>query len=332
MDSPSRAAVPPSAERGTAPGGHPAVRTGPAVPGVVGGLPREPARVNPSPRPVPTIGEPVLGEPIVLEPEEVAAPRPAAAPTAAFPPGVGGKLGSYVYLLVDPRSGRPFFVGRGRGDRCLRHLEAARSGPDGSGPADGATRFGRLDHIREVEAEGRQVRIDILRHGLTPAEARLVEASVNDALGLGQATRLDSQRRPAMELGAELAKRARIKRSHPMVLLRAGPQGAEAAYDTARHGWRIGQRWVDTASPKAPRWAAVVAGDLVVGVYRIDSWEPSPATADRPGAGRWSFVGPPDPDLGGRYIGRSVAAYLGHGAPNPVTYVWCGPHWVNTAR
>jgi hypothetical protein len=76
----------------------------------------------------------------------------------------------------------------------------------------------------------------------------------------------------------------------------------------------------------------VVAGDLVAVVYRIDSWEPSPATPDRPGAGRWSFVGVPDPDLEGRYAGRNVAAYLGHGAPNPVTYVWCGPHWVNTAR
>ncbi len=196
----------------------------------------------------------------------------------------------------------------------------------------GHDQFALLDHIREVESDGRPVRIDILRHGLTPAEARLVEASVNEALGLGQVTRLEGQRRPAAELGADLAKRARIKRSHPMVLLRAGPQGAETAYGTARHGWRIGQRWVDTSSPRAPRWAAVVAGDLVVDVYRIDSWEPSPATAERPGAGRWSFVGPSDPEVGGRYVGRNVAAYLGHGAPNPVTYVWCGPHWVNTAR
>src|ERR1700676_2058142 len=37
---------------------------------------------------------------------------------SAFPPGAASKLGWYVYLLVDPRSGRPFYVGRGRGDRC----------------------------------------------------------------------------------------------------------------------------------------------------------------------------------------------------------------------
>ncbi len=329
---PPRADAPPTAVPGTAPGGRLPGATGAEAPGGTLGLATVAAR---PPLPVPTIGEPVLSQPIVLE----AADPPTSGPddagpeaTTSFPPGVGTKLASYVYLLVDPRTGRPFFVGRGRGDRCHRHLEAARSLSEDPGTGDMTTRFAQLDRIRDMESDGRPVRIDILRYGLTPAEARLVEASVNDALGLGQVTRLDDQRRPAVELGAELAKRARIKRSHPMVLLRTGTHGAETAYDTARHGWRIGQRWVDTTSPKSPRWATVVAGDLVVAVYRIDSWAPSPATAERPGAGRWSFVGTSDPDLDARYAGRNVAAYLGHGAPNPVTYVWCGPHWVNTAR
>ena len=289
MDPATRADAPTDAGRDATPGGQVAVRRAPAAPGADLGLPKVPARAPGSPRPVPTIGEPVLGEPVVLDPVEPTTARPTdpdRSSTTAFPPGVAAKLGSYVYLLVDPRSGRPFLVGRGRGDRCHRHLEAARCVP---GPAEGrevSSRFARLDHIREVEADGRAVRIDILRHGLSPTEARLVEASVNDALGLGQETRLESQRRPAVEVGAELAKRARIKRAHPMVLLRTGAYGTETAYDTARHGWRIGQRWVDASSPRSPRWAAVVAGDLVAVVYRIDSWEPSPATPDRPGAGR----------------------------------------------
>jgi hypothetical protein len=281
---------------------------------------------------VPTIGEPVLGRPVELAPPGAPGPpEPAAPERTTFPPGVRAKLGRYVYLLVDPRTGRPFYVGRGRGDRCHRHLEAARAEPLGAARAPGR-KYAALDRIREAEADGRPVRVDILRHGLTPAEARLVEATVSDALGLGQDTRLGSRRRPAAEVGAELARKARFKRSHPVVLLRVGGPGAEVAYDSARHGWRIGQRWVDTASPRAPRWAVVVTGDLVDTVYRIDSWEPSPATAARPGAGRWSFVGAPDPALTARYAGRSVAAYLGAGTPAPVTYVWCGPHWVNTAQ
>ena len=47
---------------------------------------------------------------------------------------------------------------------------------------------------------------------------------------------------------------------------------------------------------------------------------------------RYSFVGARDPELERRYVGKSVAAYLGKGiAEARCTYVWCGPHWVNTA-
>jgi uncharacterized protein len=279
------------------------------------------------PRPVPSIGEPVLGAPVVLPPVGSVVPVPAAG--TRFPRGVRAKLGTYVYLLVDPRTGRPFYVGRGRGNRCYRHVEVARNSPD---DRTRSGKFDRLDRIRAAEADGRAVRVDVLRHGLTRDEARLVEATVSDALGLDQVTRLGSRRRPAVEIGAELAAPARIKRVHPVVLLRVGPHGADTTYGHARHGWRIGQRWVDTTSPRAPQWAVVVAGDLVDAVYRIDSWEPSPATAARPGAGRWSFVGTPDADLGRRYAGRSVADYLGADTPAPVTYVWCGPHWVHPAR
>ena len=80
-----------------------------------------------------------------------AAPMPVSRP--GFPPGVAAKLGSYVYLLVDPRTGRPFFVGRGRGDRCFRHV---RGGP-GAGAGDRirpGARYPVLERIREVESGG----------------------------------------------------------------------------------------------------------------------------------------------------------------------------------
>jgi hypothetical protein len=244
-----------------------------------------------------------------------------------FPPGVAARLGTYVYLLVDPRSGRPFFVGSGRRDRCHRHVSAARIGAP---PDSKASKYPFLERIREAEADGRTVRVEILRHGLTPAEAELVETSVAEALGLEHATGLDFQRGPAVDVGAGLARRAKFKRNHQVVVLRAGPHGTPAAYETVRHGWRIGRRWVDTTSARSPRWAVVVAGDLVDAVYRIDRWEPSPPS---PGSGvdRFSFVGTADTELNDRYVGRSVSAYVGRGTPSAVTYVWCGPHWVNTA-
>ena len=115
----------------------------------------------------------------------------------------------------------------------------------------------------------------------------------------------------------------------------------------------------------------IVAGEMVVAVYRIEAWEPTPlesragrtgsdGTAGRvatagsgPSTGptvaarstyRHSFVGSGTETSNERYVGRSVAAYLGAGsplsatgaavavgAPHQIAYVWCGPHWTKPA-
>ncbi len=261
----------------------------------------------------------------------------------SFAPAVRARLKSYVYLLVDPRTGKPFFVGRGQDDRCFDHVRAARqhrtsAGP-GEEPAGGRDEFSELERIRRVERSGRRVRIDILRHGLEPDVAATVEAAAHDLLGLAGRPSGDSQRRSAAEVGLLLTKRAKFKRGHQVVLLRV-PPGADTSYGRVRHGWRIGRRWVDVTAPRAPKWAVVVAGELVDSVYRLDRWEaeePGEAGSAPGGTGarqavRYSFVGTRDVELEGRYVGKSAAPYLRSGPPGSVAYVWCGPHWVNSAR
>jgi hypothetical protein len=286
----------------------------------------------------------------------------------AFPPGVAAKLGWYVYLLTDPGSGQPFYVGRGRGDLCFRHLQAAGARPDvpaGQELAEGPTQgtageeqtdaFPALERIREVQAREGAVNLEILRYRLSSDEARVVQATVADTLGLQQDLRLGGQRQLASDLGTRLAKRAKFKREHQVVLLRIGDRGADVRYEVVRHDWRIGRRWIDPRSTRSPRWAVIVVGELIVAVYRIERWEPTPLPGPAGAAGtapytarstyRHSFVGDRDEGLEGRYVGRSVRAYLGTGpgrgsgmvlgggvgAHNQVTYVWCGPHWVNPA-
>ncbi len=301
-----------------------------------------PADRDRPPAPVPSMGS--ASGPTGSDDEDLSSPTgpgQVAAPTgpgtpAGFSPGVSAKLRSYVYLLVDPRTGRPFYVGRGRNDRCFRHVRAAGRGADrGSVTSEElSAKYPMLDRIREIEADHRAVRIDILRHGLSGHEASLVEAAAHDALGLPARAGLDSQRRSAVEVSSLLAKRAKIKRGHQLVLLRVGAAGADTSYDRVRHDWRIGRRWTDLGSPRSPRWAAIVSGEVVAAVYRIERWE---GTGEKRGpsgpsrsADRFSFAGSPDPELEDRYGGRSVVAYLGTGSRHPVTYVWCGPHWVNT--
>ncbi len=275
-----------------------------------------------------------------------------------FTPAVQAKLKCYVYLLVDPRTGRPFHAGLGRGDRCFEHVRAARGiggrpGRD-TRPVDAGAgeppEYPALDRIRQIEASGRSVRIEILRYGLDPDQAQLVEAVAHDLLGLPGSPAGESQRRPAGEVRLLLTKRAKFKRSHQAVLLRVGPPGTDTSYGQVRHGWRIGRRWVDVDAPRSPDWVVVVVGELVDSVYRLDRWEalgpagvgsaPGTLAPGEPGrtaeteraADRYSFVGTRDPELERRYVGKSVTPYFGKGGQSSVAYVWCGPHWVNSAH
>ncbi|MGO8871453.1 MAG: LEM-3-like GIY-YIG domain-containing protein [Acidimicrobiales bacterium] len=304
-------------------------------------LPASPIQLSPlptAPDPAP-VTEDAPDTPRVPVAEDAAdGPVGASGTDGGFAPGVAARLRSYVYLLVDPRTGRPFYVGHGKGERCFRHVSAARR----AGTTDDLEqKYPGLGRIREIESGGRSVRVDILRHGLSPDEALLVAAATHEALGLSGEPVLGCQRRPAAEVSALLAKRAKFKPCHQVVLLRIGGAGADFSYERIRHGWRIGRRWTDPESPRSPRWAVTVVGDMVASVYRIERWEPTvlgpdPAgTAGRAGAqapDRHSFVGTRDPELERRYVGRSAAAYVGAGAQGTMTYVWCGPHWVNTAH
>ncbi len=306
------------------------------------GVPSIPGRTDQAAEPVPVPSIPVPAQPAPLAAVPVSPGSDEPDPVEeSFPPGVRTKLKSYVYLLVDPRTGRPFFAGRGQDDRCIGHVRAARTGT-------GQGEYPMLDRIREVESAGRSVRIEVLRYGLDPDQALTVEAAAHDLLGLPGEPAGGSQRRTTVEVRSLLAKRAKFKRSHQVVLLRVGPTGSDASYGSARHGWRIGRRWVDVEAPRSPRWAVVVVGELVDSVYRLDRWEPSRPVTGGAASGvaggtasgrtggrsteRYSFVGTRDSELERRYAGKSVAPYLGKGPQRSVAYVWCGPHWVNTAQ
>lgn len=294
-------------------------------------------RVRRSPPP-PSGTEGPMGPESSTEPagSDSAAPGP-----GRFPVEVASRLRSYVYLLVDPRTGRVFAVGRGKGDRCFRHLEAARE-PNDRDRVSTKRPYGALDRIRAIEAAGRPVRIDILRHGLSVGEAKLLETAAHDLLGLSDRPERGA-RRPVSEVAAALTRRAKFKASHQVVLLRIGGAGSGTGYEAIRHGWRIGQRWTDPSSSRSPRWAVAVRGQLITSVYRIDRWEPTPVDSQtitttaagtdlRPTGERFSFVGSPDHELERRYVGRSAAGYLNNATSGQPVYVRCGPHWVNTAQ
>lgn len=96
----------------------------------------------------------------------------------SIPPEVAQHLGYYVHLYIDPRSNKPFYVGKGKGRRLLEHLSAR-----------GESRKARV--LKELRDAGLKPRLDILTHGLADEETALrIEAAVIDLLGLDKLTNL----------------------------------------------------------------------------------------------------------------------------------------------
>ena len=98
-----------------------------------------------------------------------------------FSAHVAGRIGWYVYLLRNPLDGTLFYVGKGVGNRAHQHAKDAVALADEVKP--------KLETIRAIHAAGREVGVEILRHGLASEKVACeVEAAVIDAYG---ATGLD---------------------------------------------------------------------------------------------------------------------------------------------
>ena len=90
---------------------------------------------------------------------------------------VADELGLYVYLLVDPRTARPFYVGKGRGLRYAAHGLAAQIGEETR--EEESRKHEVINHLR---AQGLEHEIWILRYGLSTTEYTAVEAAAIDLL------------------------------------------------------------------------------------------------------------------------------------------------------
>lgn len=241
-----------------------------------------------------------------------------------LPAEVAEQLGHYVYLYVDPRTQRPFYVGKGKGSRVLSHL---------SDPLQNE----KTALIAELYSQGLEPQLEILAHGLADEESAFrVEAAVIDLLGLGNLTNQVAGWR-SLQLG-------RISLEDLLVFYAAQPVSIEEPtllfrlnrvyrrnmtalelYEATRGIWRLGGR------REGARLAMAVFEGVVREVYSIDRWLPAlsvpyetrtltPEQAD----GRWEFVGRVAPeDIRTRYVNGSVKAYLTANSQNPCTYVDC---------
>jgi hypothetical protein len=265
----------------------------------------------------------------------------------------------YVYLLVDPRDGRPFYVGKGTGDRFGSHGRAADRPIETTlltdDDATATERENRLARIREIRAAGLEPEIAFARIAIpTESEAYLVEAALIDSLDR-YAGRLVNEVRghhtpdgltTLDELERELMTEPFTTRT-PAILIKLFDWVSQHDPQTGRpgHGYRSGMTddellesvrawWVlDPKRAENYAFAVAVHNGITRAVWEIapGSWrsQSSLAPGQKP---RWSFRGRPAPahiheEFVGR-IGRRVPALRPNGKSvfgqaSPIAY-WPG--------
>ncbi len=231
----------------------------------------------------------------------------------------------YVYLYVDPRNDEVFYVGKGKGNQAFSHLKA------------------RTDHekvrvLRELAKLNLEPQIEILKYGLTEAEAFHFEANAKEILRMNKLKKNNHGQRKKhglrgnwKDVAAQLEAR-QVNLAEPGVLIlisRAFRYGMtpQELYDVTRSAWKVGEK-----REKAEYAFAVYRG-IVREVYKISRWVPGGTTmqtGDKEGQrkdelDRWEFVGKVADDVvRKRYLGKSVRHYFSPGAQNPIQYVNVG--------
>jgi uncharacterized protein len=238
-----------------------------------------------------------------------------------IPASVARKLGFYVYAYVDPRDGRMFYVGKGKGQRVLAHLKDP-------------SRSDKVRTIQQIIAAGHQPQIHILAHDLKDERTAFrVEGAVIDALGLPSLTNLmrgwnaiEFGRTPLRELIAHY-RHTPVTIREPAVLIRINRHYSPTMtptelYDATRASWKLGEL------REKVKFALPVFEGVVREVYEITQWFRSGSTFNNrfprgdKRRDRWEFVGRvADDRIRNRYIDGFVGGQFKRGAQNPIAYV-----------
>lgn len=225
------------------------------------------------------------------------------------------KIGYYVYLLSDPRTGKIFYVGKGVGNRINHHLLGALE--------EKIKETKKIKTIRDIQFAGLEVILTILRHGLTEKEALEIESAVIDLIGIDNLTNIvlghHSFVRGKMTLkNIEVeyeAKNAVFEESAMLIRINKlfrYDMPAKELYEATRQDWVI--------DPRRARITSIVCAvylGIIREVYIADGWSPSPKTL-----GRWRFHGKIAPtEIRDKYIDKSVKHIFKQGSQNPIKYV-----------
>lgn len=229
-----------------------------------------------------------------------------------FSQAVCEKIGYYVYVLKDPRNSEIFYIGKGKGNRVFQHVACALETEDDCD---------KLNLIREILNEGKNIEYYILRHGLTEDEAIIIESACIDLIGLEKLTNKikgyhswDEGLKSIDEIIQYYDAKVIEKFDEPCVIININRKykrfmPENDLYNATRSAWKLG--------PKKNKAKYVIASyrGLVREVYKINSWN---QVGDR-----WEFAGEvAEKEIRDKYLNQSLENYTKKGNQNPIRYTY----------
>lgn len=259
-----------------------------------------------------------------------------------FPPEVIEELGYYVYILKHPDNNQVFYVGKGKGNRVFHHAKGIQ--PQDNQDIDGEEVNYKLDTIRSILSENKEVSYEILRHKLTEDQSIAVEATLIDFLrdeltNIVRGHGADYGRMSVREIITKY-KAVPAKISEKAILIRINRSydkkkgnstndiDPNDLYEITRGDWAVGDR------RNGAEYAFSIYNGIIKQVYKIIRWEiaPTPSTEaqeeiiNSTSRTRWRFIGEVD-ESKKDYIDQSVLDYTRKegkkSSQNPIIYVNC---------
>lgn len=236
-----------------------------------------------------------------------------------FDESIVSQLGFYVYALIDPANGEPFYIGKGQGNRVFQHVACALTTEK---------KTDNYKKIREIKGRGDEVKHIIVRHGLDEDAAYVVESAIidfclsikelplmNQVVGhesshVGAMTTDEVIRKFRSEPLTDLGEDALIININKKYERRAG---AEDIYNATKGWWRMGLK-----KPSAKYVLSEYRG-LIVEVWKVHKWKSKTVekTEKREAHLRWGFEGEVAPaSVRMLYLNKRVTKK--YGAANPI--------------
>lgn len=236
-------------------------------------------------------------------------------------------LGYYVYVYSDPDTRRPFYVGKGKGNRVFNHM-------------DDQSENEKVRKINDIKARGKEPNIEILAHGLDEETAFKVEAAAIDLIGIENLTNRQRGHESSVYGKIEVST-LDARYSHEELnpndvtdnimfirinkLYRNDMTPLEL-YEATRGYWKV-----NIEQARKVDYVLSVYDGMVLEAYAPAEWLPAKATfmerkdsRDAEGvADRYEFVGRiADVPVRKKYVDKSVSLFFPPGNANPIKYVW----------